>query len=107
MVRSMTAFGRAKREGADKDITVEIRSVNSRFFDCNVKMPRSYAFLEEKIKAHLQKSGVSRGKLEVYLSINEIDKVTIDQVVSVIDEFYNVDKIATATVGPTRGALKF
>ena len=46
-------------------------------------------------------------EMDIKERINEIDKVTIDQVVSVIDEFYNVDKIATATVGPTRGALKF
>ena len=50
MMRSMTAFGRAKREGAEKDITIEIKSVNSRFFDCNVKLPRAYNFIEERIK---------------------------------------------------------
>ena len=54
MIKSMTAFGRAKREGVDKDITIEIKSVNSRFFDCNVKIPRTYSFLEERIKAYVQ-----------------------------------------------------
>ena len=53
MIKSMTAFGRAKVEGAEKDITVEIKSVNSRFFDCSVKMPRAFSYLEEKIKPHL------------------------------------------------------
>ena len=56
MIKSMTAFGRAKREGVEKDITIEIKSVNSRFFDCNVKLPRAYVFLEEKIKATLEKT---------------------------------------------------
>ena len=40
MIKSMTAFGRAKTEGEFKDITIEIKSVNSRFFDCSVKIPR-------------------------------------------------------------------
>ena len=54
-MKSMTAFGRAKREGVEKDITVEIKSVNSRFLDCNVKLPRAYVFLEERIKEHIKK----------------------------------------------------
>ena len=70
MIKSMTAFGRGKREGADKDVTVEIRSVNSRFFDCTVKLPRSYLFLEEKIKSYVQKKGISRAKIDVSLTID-------------------------------------
>ena len=70
MIKSMTAFGRGKLEGEEKDITVEIKSVNSRFFDCNVKMPRSYAFLEERIKSYVQKNAVSRAKVDVYITVN-------------------------------------
>ncbi len=70
MIKSMTAFGRAKREGEDKDITIEIKSVNSRFFDCNVKIPRAYAFLEERIKAYIQKNAVSRAKVDVFVTID-------------------------------------
>ncbi len=70
MIKSMTAFGRAKREGEDKDITVEIKSVNSRFFDCNVKMPRAYIFLEERIKTYIQKNAVSRAKVDVFVTID-------------------------------------
>ena len=70
MLKSMTAFGRAKREGEDKDYTVEIKSVNSRYFDCTVKLPKSYIFLEEKIKAHVQKYAVSRAKVDVYLTVD-------------------------------------
>ena len=83
MIKSMTAFGRAKREGDDKDITVEIKSVNSRFFDCNVKLPRAYSFLEERIKAYVQKNAVSRAKVDVYLTVDrhtsEIGAVSIDK----------------------------
>ena len=70
MIKSMTAFGRAKREGEDKDITIEIKSVNSRFFDCNVKLPRAYAFLEERIKEYIRKNAVSRAKVDVFVTVD-------------------------------------
>ena len=69
MIKSMTAFGKAKSEGTDRDYTVEIRAVNSRYFDCTVKLPRAYTFLEEKIKAYIQKNVTSRGKIDVYLGV--------------------------------------
>ena len=69
MIKSMTAFGRAKREGEEKDITIEIKSVNSRFFDCNVKLPRAYIFLEERIKEYV-KGFVSRAKVDVFVTVD-------------------------------------
>ena len=45
MIKSMTAFGRAKREYDDRDVTVEIKSVNGRYFDCSVKLPRASEFI--------------------------------------------------------------
>ncbi len=69
MIKSMTAFGRAKREGTEKDITIEIKSVNSRFFDCNVKLPRAYIFLEERIKEYV-KGFVSRAKVDVFVTVD-------------------------------------
>ena len=53
MMRSMTAFGRARQSVNGKDITVELRSVNSRYLDCSVKLPRAFSYLEEKIKPYL------------------------------------------------------
>ena len=70
MIKSMTAFGRAKVEGAEKDITVEIKSVNSRFFDCTVKMPRAYLSLEERIKNYVQKNAVARAKVDVFITVD-------------------------------------
>lgn len=72
MLRSMTAFGRARGLSADgaKDITAEIKSVNSRFLDCTVRLPRAYSFLEEKIKAYLSERGIVRGKIEVYIGVD-------------------------------------
>ena len=71
MVKSMTAFGRAVCTGEKKDITVEIKSVNSRFFDCTVKLPRSMSYLEEKVKARVQKNGIARGKVDVYVTVDQ------------------------------------
>lgn len=70
MVKSMTAFGRAKRQGEAKDITIEIKSVNSRFFDCTVKLPRAYIFLEERIKEHIRKNAVARAKVDVFVTVD-------------------------------------
>lgn len=83
MIRSMTAFGRAKRIVGGKDVTVEIRSVNNRFFDCSVRLPRSFTFLEEKIKPYLQAKSVFRGKVEVFIGIDVINsqlpEITVDK----------------------------
>lgn len=78
MIRSMTAFGRARETVGGKDITVEIRSVNNRFFDCSVKLPRAFSFLEERIKPFLQASSVSRGKVDVFITIDVIDSPTAE-----------------------------
>ena len=83
MIKSMTAFGRCKQEGTDKDITVEIKSVNSRFFDCTVKMPRTYLPLEERIKNYVQKNAVSRAKVDVFVTVDNhgstAQKLDIDE----------------------------
>ena len=68
----MTAFGRARRLSSDDslDITAEIKSVNSRYLDCTVKISRMYSFLEEKVKAYIAESGITRGKVEVYIGVD-------------------------------------
>ena len=72
-MKSMTAFGRARRIVGGKDITVEVRSVNNRYMDCSVKLPRAYSFLEERVKPHLQATGISRGKIDIFIGIEQID----------------------------------
>ena len=91
MIKSMTAFGRAKQTVGGKDITVEIKSVNNRFFDCSVKLPRSFSFLEEKIKPHLQSKSISRGKVDVFISIDVIDTPDVS---FAIDEGYAASYIS-------------
>jgi uncharacterized protein (TIGR00255 family) len=68
----MTAFGRHSEIVNSKNITVEIKSVNNRYFDCSVRISRSYSFLEEKIKPYLQSHGISRGKVDVGITIEPI-----------------------------------
>lgn len=68
MIRSMTGYGRAVQTIDGREITAEIRSVNNRYLDCSVKLPRLYAFAEESIKAKI-KSYISRGKVDVYITI--------------------------------------
>ena len=78
MIKSMTAFGRARNTVGGKDITVELRSVNNRFFDCSVKLPRSFSFLEERIKPYLQSKSIARGKIDVFIGIDVIDSPQAD-----------------------------
>ena len=87
----MTAFGRCRRTVDGKDITVEIKSVNNRFFDCSVRLPRAYSYLEEKVKPFLQEKGVSRGKVDV--SIN-IELVGTPETHIAVDEAYAAEYIA-------------
>jgi uncharacterized protein (TIGR00255 family) len=65
----MTGYGRAREMLHMRDITVEIRSVNNRYLDCTVKMPRAYIFAEDAIKGLVQKR-ISRGKVDVFVTID-------------------------------------
>ena len=111
MIRSMTAFGRAKRQGEAKDITIEIKSVNSRFFDCNVKLPRAYIFLEERIKEHIKQNAVGRAKVDVFVTVDNhtsglgnvgLDTAYLESYLSALtrlrDEFGLKDDISVMTV---------
>ena len=68
MIRSMTGFGRAQVSVEGYNITVEIRSVNHRYFEFYAKIPRTYSFLEEKVKSTLS-TEISRGKVECSVQI--------------------------------------
>ena len=68
MIRSMTGFGRAQDTVDGVTVTVEIKSVNHRYFDFSCRVPRNYGFLEEKLKSFVQ-SRVTRGKIECYVQI--------------------------------------
>lgn len=82
MVKSMTGYGRARQERNGRNITVEVRSVNNRYLDCTVKMPRAYIFAEDAMKALVQKY-IFRGKVDVFVTV---DAVTADQTVVQVNE---------------------
>ena len=69
MVKSMTGYGRAEETLNGCTITVELRSVNNRYLDCNVRMPRLYLFAEETIKSRVQNT-ISRGKVDVFVTLD-------------------------------------
>ena len=69
MIKSMTGYGRAQGSFSGGQIQVEIKSVNNRYLDCGVKLPRVYAFAEETVKSLVQHT-ISRGKVDVFISIN-------------------------------------
>lgn len=68
MIKSMTGFGRAQAVVDGRDITVEIRSVNHRYFEWSCRMPRAYGFLDGKLKS-LTQTVISRGKVDANLTI--------------------------------------
>ena len=69
-MRSMTAFRRETATGDGREITVEIKSVNSRYLDWSVRLPRTLGALEERIKATLTAAGVARGKVDVTVTLS-------------------------------------
>lgn len=86
MIKSMTGFGRSEYSDGKRNITVEIKSVNHRYCDITIKMPRRYSFAEERLKSIL-KEIVKRGKIDVSISVENI-----------ADEDLNI-KLNTAVAG--------
>lgn len=71
MIKSMTGYGRGKLESDGREFIVEIKSINHRYNDTMIKLPRYLSFLEDKVRQYVTKS-ISRGKIEVYISVNNI-----------------------------------
>ena len=72
MIRSMTGFGSAKGKAAGLQLNIEIRSVNNKYLDTNIKLPRTLLFAEEEIKTMVQ-SHTSRGKIDVFVSVDSAE----------------------------------
>ena len=105
MMKSMTGFGRAKYEKDLREYNIEIRTVNHKYNDISIKMPRSLNYLEDSVKKEIQNS-VSRGKIEVYVSyantsteakeikINtELAKIYIQELKNMVEETNVTDNI--------------
>ena len=93
MLKSMTGYGRVKTENERREIAVEIRSVNHRYLDLNIKVPRLYAYLEDPVKKALTAS-LARGKVDIYVNIREKDgsdvKISLNEPVA--DAYMNAIK---------------
>ena len=72
MIKSMTGYGRSQQVIDGRDIVVEIRSVNHRYFEFSARVPRAYGYIEEKLKSFLQGS-ISRGKVDVGVTIFNVE----------------------------------
>lgn len=81
MIKSMTGFGRCETEINGRAITVEIKSVNHRYFEFSCRVTRGYAFLEEKLKSFVN-SKVARGKIDMFVSVGAADDVPCEVTVN-------------------------
>ena len=110
MIKSMTGYGRAVESVNGREFTIELRSVNNRYLDCTVKMPRMLSFAEEAVKQAV-KAAVSRGKVDVYISLRteteEDIAVTLNKAVlegylaamrQMVSDFGVKDDISVSTV---------
>lgn len=77
MIKSMTGFGRGEFNDGKRNITVEIKSVNHRYSDITVKMPRRYSFVEDKVKNTI-KENIKRGKIDVSIMVENITESDVN-----------------------------
>ncbi len=77
MIKSMTGFGRGEYSGSTLKFTVEIKSVNHRYLDSNVRIPKEYAFLDTSIRSELKKY-LGRGKVDVFVTYEVIGEANYD-----------------------------
>ena len=68
MIKSMTGYGNAKGSVDGLEINIELKSVNNKFLDTNIRLPRGFLFAEEAIKSAVQ-AHISRGKVDVYVNV--------------------------------------
>ena len=69
MIKSMTGYGSASGTSGKLDVTIEVKSVNNRYLDCSIRMPRIYSFAEDALKSKVQ-SYISRGKVDVFVTVD-------------------------------------
>ena len=74
MIKSMTGFGRAEVMEENRKFTVEIKSVNHRYFDVNIKMPKKLGFFESTIR-NLLKEYMQRGKVDVFITYEDCPRI--------------------------------
>lgn len=118
MIRSMTGFGRGEYKGEGQEFLVEIKTVNHRYSDIYLKLPRQISFLEEKVRETVNKS-IARGKIDVYVSYDEygedskivlldepLAKAYIKSVETLRDKFNLKDDISVSLIAKFPDILK-
>ena len=100
LVKSMTGYGRAVETVNGREFTVELRSVNNRYLDCTVKLPRSLSFAEETVKQAV-KNTISRGKVDVYISVRSegASDVKVSLNAAMVEGYLNAMKQMVADYG--------
>ena len=100
MIKSMTGYGRAVQTFENREITVEIRSVNNRYLDCSVKLPRVFGFAEDSVKAKV-KEEISRGKVDVFVSVNAagVEEATVSLNRPVLEGYLRAMRTMVADYG--------
>lgn len=82
MTYSMTGYGRYRTDTSERSTYVEIRSVNNRYLEISVRLPRIFSYLEEKVKKYIAQKGISRGKIDVNITIDILSNEGIDIVLN-------------------------
>ncbi len=77
MIKSMTGFGRGDSQVGDKCFQVELKSVNHRYMDVSIKLPKKFTYLEESIRKVI-KSNIQRGRIEAYITYESIGESDIN-----------------------------
>lgn len=100
MIKSMTGFGRCEAEINGREITVEIKSVNHRYFEFSCRTPRGYGFLDDKLKSYVN-SRVSRGKIDMFVTIGANDEAPSEVTVNhqLVSGYINAMKEISDTYG--------
>ena len=90
MIKSMTGYGRAVETVNGREFTVELRSVNNRYLDCSVRLPRSLSFAEDAVKQAV-KASISRGKVDVFITLRTEsgEEVKVELNKSVLEGYLN------------------
>lgn len=102
MIQSMTGFGRFEQLRSDKKITVEIKSVNNKYFDLNIKMPRKFNLFEIQIR-NLLKQYVSRGKIDMFITYEDMgeNSASLKYNAALAREYFEYHKLIQKELGIT------
>ena len=100
MIKSMTGYGSAKGQAGDLQISVEVKSVNNRYLDASVRMPRSFLFAEDAVKSAIGRH-ISRGKVDMFVNVDSssADQMTVKVNESLLKAYLDAVRSISETYG--------